>query len=114
MREEDLVYLAYLPMTLALYAVFAARDIPALAGRRVSERIAYVVQHALPARGREFTGSRIGRYLGWTAFTQVVPLLFALSNAATAIRVASAAEMLAAIGWTAYLLRSPSHDIPRR
>ena len=114
MREEDLLYLLYLPSTLVLYAVFAARDIPAIAGRRISVAVDDAVRHALPARGRAFTGSRIGRYLGWTAFTQVAPLLFALSNTSTAIRVASAAEVLAAIAWTAYLLRSPSSNIHQR
>lgn len=114
MREQDLVLLLYLPMTLVLYALFAARDLPTITGRRVSVAVDNAVRRALPARGRVSDGSRIGRFVGWTAFTQVVPLLVALSNSPTALRAACAAEMLAAIAWTAYLMRSSPGDIRQR
>lgn len=114
MREEDLVLLLYLPMTLVLYALFAARDLPAITGRRVSVAVDNVVRRAFPARGPVSSRSRIGRYVGWTVFTQVVPLVIALSNSSTGIRAASATEMLAGITWTAYLMRSPSRAIRAR
>lgn len=114
MREPDLVLLLYLLITLVLYTLFAARDIPAITGRRVPVAIDNVVRRALPARGPVSYGRRVGRYVGWTVFTQVVPLLFALSPTSTGIRAACLAEMLAAIAWTAYLLRSPSGDLGTR
>jgi hypothetical protein len=110
MREQDLVLLLYLPTTLVLYALFAARDLPTITGRRVSAGVDNAVRRAFPARGPVVNDLRIGRYVGWTAFTQVVPLLVAWSNSPTWLRAAGAAEILAAMVWTAYLLRSPSRD----
>ena len=114
MREQDFVLLAYLPITLVLYVLLAARDLPTLTGRRASASADSALQRALPERGPVSRSSRIGRYVGWTTFAQVVPLLVALSNSPTAIRAACATEVLAAIAWTAYLMRSPSRDIPER
>jgi hypothetical protein len=104
MREQDAVFLIYLPLTLLLYVLFSGHYLSAVLGRQPPRRLRGHID-------RVFTGKRpsqraaFGAYVGWTAFTQLVPLVIVLSDATGYVRAASALELVAAVGWTGYLLR---------
>ena len=102
MREQDAVFLLYLPMTFALYALFSTHHLSTVLGRPGPPWLARF-REAANAQPAPTIRAALRSYFGWTAFTQLAPLLVALSNAIGYVRIASAIEVLAAMAWTGYL-----------
>jgi hypothetical protein len=105
MREQDAVVLIYLPVTLLLYVLFSGHSLSAILGRPPPLRLRGHIERVF--RGTQLSFRKaVGVYAGWTAFTQLAPLVVTLSDATGYIRAAGAIELVAAAGWTAYLLRA--------
>lgn len=108
MREQDAVYLTILPLYLLLYIVMSSRFLPLVVPS--ARGIPKFIQKFIAAgfRQQAFTPrGAVARYIGWTAFTQVVPLLIVWSGTEVpAIRIASGLELAASAAWTGYLLIS--------
>ena len=104
------MFLIYLPITFLLYALFSARHLAVVIHHRTPRPFQRYIELCFPGPP---PGVRValGSYLAWTVFTQVAPLLVALSSTSSSwIRVVSVVEMIAAAGWTAYLLRRGTVD----
>src|SRR5262245_36158217 len=103
MRQEEAVALVGMVAFLAIYALTAVRDLPTIVGR--VERLPHGLVD-LPAKAHWERHARprdaVRSYIGWTAFTQFVPVVLALAALAAAVGssamlgVASAAELAAA------------------
>jgi hypothetical protein len=104
MREQDAILLIYLPLTLLLYVLFSGHYLSAVMGRPPPRRLRGHIERVFPGK-QPSPRTAFGPYVGWTAFTQLVPVVGVLSDAAGYVRTASALELVAAVGWTGYLLR---------
>lgn len=105
MSEQDAVFLIYLPTVLLLYMLFSGHYQSTVLGRPPPTLVRGYIK-------RLFTGTppsrrtAFGAYVGWTAFTQLVPLIVAFSDTTGFVRVAGVGELVGASAWTAYLLWS--------
>jgi hypothetical protein len=104
MREQDAVFLFTLPLMLLLYVLISSQMLPTV---MPSARIPSPVRRVVERLGRGTLTFRraLFMYLLWTAFTQVAPVLVALSaTTPTGLRVASVIELALATAWTGFLL----------
>jgi hypothetical protein len=111
MREQDVVVLAWLVVALPLYAAVALAHLPLLVG--APEDLPPRLQAARRAIGwRVGSGPRaaVTAYIGWSVFTQFVPVVFLLAFLTNAFRssailgTVAALEIGGAAAWTAYLV----------
>lgn len=111
MREEEAVALVGIAAGLVLYGLAAVRDLPTIVNR--VERLPTALLN-LPAACKWERSSRrrnaLLDFISWTLISQFVPVALLLAFIDGAYRssaiagVAGAAEIVAASGWTAYLL----------
>lgn len=105
LREQDAVFLICLPLSLLLYVLFSGYYLSGIRGRPPPLQLRGHIEQVFHGPQPSFRKA-VAHYASWTALTQLVPLVAALSDATGYVRAAGAIELLAAAGWTAYLLRS--------
>lgn len=106
MREQDAVFLAYLPITFLLYVLFSGRYLSISSGREPPRALRASIEHVF--RDQPTARKALGVYIWWTAMFQLPPFLMALSDGPGYLRVASLLEVAAALAWTSYLRLRPA------
>jgi hypothetical protein len=108
MREQDAVFLIYLPLTFLLYAMFSGRYLSILAGREPPRLVRASIEQLYIGRPQPSVRKALAAYIGWTAMSELAPVLMALSDAPGFIRIASIVEVATAVAWTVYMRTRPA------